>query len=460
MQYVEASRARSIDAAPVPFHSLIGNRHTRLAVAVLAAAFIVKAALLFVVLPAVSESVSPTYSIGFADLYDLIGDNVARGIGYRVEPDMNETMIREPGYPLFLAGVFTIGGYNIEAARFANLLLAVGIAFMMMRLARRVTGDTATALVGTLLFLFYPGTLVSEARGGIEIVFIFVVMLFMLAVHQAVEKGERWRYLVAGALLGVVVLFRGSPMLFPGFLLGYFLLTAKTVADGRRVILNIGALVLGMVVVMTPWVSRNYLLTGKMVLTATVQGVSAQEGQFTCQRLSPEREFWQLQNDASMARNELASQLGLPFKGFYYQLFYSARDEMTFNDSLLSSVATNYRNNPMLLPRCVAQNLFFNFWFLGKTWPATALNAVVQVPLLAFALGGVYLLWKRSQLTRVALILGFIVYIVAVHVLIIAHARHSVPIVPFLSMLASISLMATWRSCRARFAGEAVAERT
>ncbi len=153
-------------------------------------AFILKAALLFGMLPAISGSVSPQYSIGFADLYDLIGDNIARGIGYRVEPETTATMIREPGYPLFLAGVFKVAGYSIEAIRVANLLLAAGIALMMMRLARRVTGDPASALVGTLLFLLYPATLVSEARGGIEIAFIFFVMLFMLALHQAVERAS------------------------------------------------------------------------------------------------------------------------------------------------------------------------------------------------------------------------------------------------------------------------------
>src|SRR6185503_4294049 len=149
-------------------------------------------------------------------------------------------------------------------------------------------------------------------------------------------------------------------------LLGYFLLTVKTAAGRIRATLNIGALVLGMLVVMMPWVSRNYLLTGRLVLTATVQGISAQEGQFTCQRLWAGHEFQQLQWDAAQARNQVAAQLGRPFKGFYYQYFYSPQDEMAFNDRLVTSVATNYRNNPVLLARCAAQNLFFNFWFLGK----------------------------------------------------------------------------------------------
>ena len=58
---------------------------------VLMAALIVKAAVLFVGLPAISEVLSPKYAIGFADDYDKLANNIAQGIGYRVEPRLTET---------------------------------------------------------------------------------------------------------------------------------------------------------------------------------------------------------------------------------------------------------------------------------------------------------------------------------------------------------------------------------
>jgi len=416
----------------------------------LVGALVVKAAVLFVVLPAVSDSVAPGYSIGFADLYDLIGLNVSQGNGYRAEAETTTTMIREPGYPLFLAAVFRVAGYHLEAARFANLLLSLGIGFMMLRLVRTLTGDATVALLATLLFLFHPGTILSEARGGIEIVFIFVVMLFMLALHRAVDSGQRWHYFVAGLSLGVAVMFRGSPMLFPAFLFAYLVLVQRTLSERIRAAQNVGVLVIGMVLVMMPWVIRNYRLTQRLVLTATVQGVAAQEGQFTCRHLDLQHQFRDLQTAAAGERNQLAAQLGEPFRGFYYQIFYTPRAEMAFNDSLLQHVSATYRTDPMLAVNCTARNLFFNFWFLGKPGRSTALNAVAQLPFLACAMAGVYLIWKRGLLQRMSLILGFIAYIVAVHVVIIAHARHSVPLVPFLSVLASVSLLAIWDRWRNR----------
>ena len=57
-------------------------------------------------------------------------------------------------------------------------------------------------------------------------------------------------------------------------------------------------------------------------------------------------------------------------------------DEVAFNHALLNQVSTEYRSHPALLARCAAKNLFFNFWFLGKTRKSVLLNVIIQVPLL------------------------------------------------------------------------------
>ena len=200
---------------------------------------------------------------------------------------------------------------------------------------------------------------------------------------------------------------------------------------------------------MLPWITRNYMLVQAFVPTATVQGVSAQEGQYTCQRISLDNGFLALQHEAARERNALARGLGVPFEGHYYQLFYTPQDELAFNKSLLYRVATKYGEDPILLVRCVGRNLF-NFWFLGKTWQVTWLNALLQIPLLMLASSGLYMLWKRGLLRRMGMMLTFIVYMVAVHAPFIAHARHSIPIIPFLTILTSVSLVSIWHASRAR----------
>ncbi len=412
------------------------------------AALLVNAAIVLVGLPEVRRPLELTYSMGFGDLYDLIAKNLGQGNGYRVDPAMGYTMLREPGYPLLLAVVFKLGGYGIQQARVACVLLAFGAALILLRLTRKITGDAMTALAAALLFLLYPGVLVAEARAGIELPFIFTVMLFMLVLYCAVEKGSLWRYWAAGLLLGVAVLVRSQVLLFPLLLLVYLLLAAKGWVERGKVVERIAVLAVGAVVVISPWIIRNYVLVHQFVPTATVAGVSAQEGLYTCENAASGEPFYLGQTRAGFERAEFARQLGMPFRGPYYQLFYTPHDEVAFNRALLSHVSAEYRSHPELLARCAAKNLFFNFWFLGKRQQSTLLNVLVQAPLLGLALGGVAVLRKRGHLRRAGIVLLYILYIPAVQAPIIAHARHCMLIVPFLATLAAASLVSAWRALR------------
>ena len=429
------------------------NQDVRWAWTVLVIAFLLTAAILFLGVPKLNTFFAYRYSAHFEDGYDLIANNLAHGNGYRWDANMGETMIREPGYPLFLAAVFKVGGYHLEAARFANWLLSIGIAIMIMRLTRLVTDDRRTALIASLLFLLYPGVIICEARGGVEVLFIFAILVFMLALHQAVEKGSLWRYLVAGLVLGIVVQVRSTPMVFPLFLLVYLILTANGVRARLRVALNVAILTLGMAVVMTPWTIRNYLLVHEFVPTATVQGLALQEGQYTCQNISSGRNYYELHTEAGQKRVELATEIGVQAGAQYYQVFPDARDEWLVNNALLQGAKAEYVRHPALYAECVARNAF-NFWFLGKTWAITRVNMLIQIPLLILALNGLYLLHKRNLLRKMGIMLTFVLSIMAVHMAIIAAARYSIPVITFLAIPASISVLSIWHKCWTLARGE------
>jgi 4-amino-4-deoxy-L-arabinose transferase-like glycosyltransferase len=409
----------------------------------LTAGLLASALLLFVAIPAATEIASSHYALGFADDYDRLAVSLANGEGYRLGPALGETMLREPGYPLFLAGVFSLLGYSIEAARVANLLLAGIAAALLWLLARRITRDRLVAGLAVLLFMLHPAMLIAEARGGVEVLFITAVLGFLLLLYRAVDTDRTALFLISGLALGIAVLIRSTPLLFPIVLGPCLLLVAPAGARIRR-LGQCMVLVLGMTAVMLPWIVRNYGLSGHFVPTATVQGVAAQEGQYTCERMPPGQRFQALQREAASQRNARAARLGVPFKAGYYQYFYSAADELAFNRALTSDTLQHYRSQPGLLARCAGMNLL-NFWFLGKNAVATGLNAVLQLPLLALAVAGIVLLHRRYGIAAWALPALLIVYVVSVHAPVIAHARHSVPLLPLLSIFAAAALVHAWQ---------------
>ena len=93
---------------------------------------------------------------------------------------------------------------------------------------------------------------------------------------------------------------------------------------------------------------------------------------------------------------------------------------------------------------CVRSNLF-NLWFAGKTLKATITNLIVQLPFLILAVIGTVLAVRDNRLKIVAPLALLILYYVAVYVPILAQARYSVPLIPFLSILASLTLVAAYR---------------
>jgi hypothetical protein len=208
-----------------------------------------------------------------------------------------------------------------------------------------------------------------------------------------------------------------------------------------RLFRNIALMILAMVTIQSPWIIRNYTLTGKFVPTASVLGVAAQTGYY----LSTHHPVGNLHIDreAAWERNRLASQQGYQFKDGYYQYFYSSNDELTFSQFLFKRVVTEYKKSPLLFVKVVGINLF-NFWCGGRTWKSVAMDAAVQFPLLILAIVGVVLAVKCGEFERIAIPSLMIVYIIGISVPILALARYSVPVIPFVAILAGYTLVVAY----------------
>jgi len=407
---------------------------------------LIDAAVLLVVLPKFTGDVSPLYGLNsYPDGYDQIATNLVEGHGYRFYPDTARTLMREPGYPFFLAGLFLVFGFGFTAVKVANMALGVGAAWLMTCIARKLSNSKLLIFGSPLLFLFHPGTLIAESRGGIEVIFTFLITLFMLTLYKAIKGNRGLDYVVSGGVLGLAVLVKSTPLLFPLVVLAYLLIFERQRIPKLAMCWNVALMVIAMFVVLSPWILRNYFLVGKFVPTASVLGVSAHAGQYICSHLSSDKRWLDLDRAAARERSKRARELGYPFQDGYYQYFYSSDDEVKFSSYLLRGVIAEYQNSPMLFIRCVRSNLF-NFWFAGKTWKSTTVNLVVQLPLLLLALVGTGLSIRNKKLKPIAPMILLILYVTAVCLPILAQARYSIPLIPFLSLLACFALVAVQRS--------------
>lgn len=230
-------------------------------------------------------------------------------------------------------------------------------------------------------------------------------------------------------------------MLFPVLLICHGLVFDR---GWRSVLRSVSRAVLVIVcalLILSPWIIRNYELVGKFVPTASVQGIAMQVGNYQCLHADGRKEFVDLDFEAADMRAKIATEQGYKFTGGYYQFFYDPRDEVKFSNFLGEQVVHQYLHSPAVFLKCASENVF-NFWFQGKTRAATTVNVVIQSSYLGLAIVGILIGFKQMHKPTLSLMLLLVLYTMAVYAPIHAQARYSIPIMPLLSIFASIPLSA------------------
>jgi 4-amino-4-deoxy-L-arabinose transferase-like glycosyltransferase len=139
------------------------------------------------------------------------------------EPPYQPTLIRLPGYPLFLAGIYSLFGHtNNSAVRIVQALLDTGTCVLVALLAFYWEPDErrkrATAIAAFVLAALCPFTTIYVATILTETATSFLAIAMCLAATLAFRAAS-WRrsitwWCVTGLLAGIAVLFRPDSGLF------------------------------------------------------------------------------------------------------------------------------------------------------------------------------------------------------------------------------------------------------
>jgi hypothetical protein len=142
---------------------------------------------------------------------------------HATEAPYDPSLIRLPGYPLFLAGVYSVFGHtNNGAVRIVQALIDTCTCALVALLAFYWEPDEkrkrATAIAALALAVVCPFTTIYAATILTEVPTTFLVMAMLLAATLAFRT-ENWKralswWLVAGLVGGLAVLFRPDSGLF------------------------------------------------------------------------------------------------------------------------------------------------------------------------------------------------------------------------------------------------------
>jgi 4-amino-4-deoxy-L-arabinose transferase-like glycosyltransferase len=200
--------------------------------------------------------------------YSLIARHLIEGKGYL---EIAARAYRPPAYPWLLAGIYSVTGVNLLAARIAlaifGALSGVGAALWVRQLSTRRIGYFAGLAVAIYpQFVRYPQTLYSESF------YLFLLFAGMTLLMMALRRSSLVLAVLTGVTFGLGALTRETTLIMP-VIVGLWLLLARRhfSRPAAKVWLVMAAATIFTVL---PWTVRNYFVLRALVPITTNSGIN------------------------------------------------------------------------------------------------------------------------------------------------------------------------------------------
>lgn len=208
-----------------------------------------------------------TYPNSDALIFDRSAYHLLYGTGF------SDQLIRRPLYAGMLALFHRLGGFGYEGTIFLQILLLAFIPPLIYLLTSRLSNRLAGLIAGGLILIREQNAIALSGRIVTanaklmmsDMIAMLGIIAFLYAVTRMLFAKDRsiWSLMIAGACLGLTALVRAQVLiLLPALLLFILLEKSPLKIRTRDTIL----VVLGFTLVMSPWVWRNWALTGTIVL--------------------------------------------------------------------------------------------------------------------------------------------------------------------------------------------------
>ncbi len=195
--------------------------------------------------------------------YDILGHNISQGLGYTLDAKSQiPSRARPPGYPLFLAAIYTVLGHNIQIALLIQALLGTVTVYLAYAIGNILFKEQRVGLFTASIVALYPGLIYYDSRLLREGLCTF---LFTLTIYIALQPDEKVRnlkrYLLTGLSLAFLSAIRPEMMLLS--LPIFFILTQSLHSLQQKCKLGL-LFILPILLIWIPWTARNYIHFGSI----------------------------------------------------------------------------------------------------------------------------------------------------------------------------------------------------
>jgi 4-amino-4-deoxy-L-arabinose transferase-like glycosyltransferase len=402
-------------------------RPSRPAALLFFAAFAARAA--FVVLE------PPTRRVDDEPVWVTLGREVAAA-GF--SPLRNGQVFHPPLYPYFLGALDA--AFGLEGVKWGQALVGAALAPILFLLGRRAYGERVGLFAGALAAL-YPELVWYCAHFWSEIVFV-TLLWWGFERLLASEEGSAPAAATAGVLLGLATLVRETILFFLP-VMAFWLVRGSSSGRRRAAVFLVSA-----AAVIAPWTVRNAIVTGTLVPVATRGSFNVWLGN----TLRPWDEVYRehhaveggpIAQERHARREALRAVAERQPRWLLDKLVHENRAFWGVNDQVVVHLERRaYKRLSVGTNRLAASVTVLPY----------LLVLVLAVPALAS------MRWRGDRASL--LLLGFLLFSLALHVVAFASPRFRLPVLPLLFLLAGQTLdrglLPSWRALRGKRRAAAV----
>lgn len=408
----------------------MGHPAARRAGLVFCAALGARLALAFLVVPLSGVRLGPRDPEFFTDTdgYMELATNLRDHGRLSFTPDARPTLYRAPGFPAVLAIGSSSGLSMSTTVLLVNAIAGALTCSILDATARQILGYTLP-LPWALFLVLYPTSLYFGLSSFSDVFFALTVAAYLFCLLRLFETPTLGWGVSTGLALTASVLTKAILLPVPLMFVGYAALRRRTALAAALVALVVGWAAL------TPWVLRNYSLSGRLVPVTAGAGFSSLVGTFMVEEGRDAEQSYR-------HGRRRAVQYAVGREG---PDAYAAEAEMKTaghldlrpeqDDPYARAVRELYRQRPGLLAWKVVVNTGRFFYF--STTPAKSLaTGLIHLPTLGL---GVVALWRCRRRSRVPVevfslfALAFVGLYAAV---IVASPRYALPVMVALAAVA------------------------
>ncbi|MDP4093322.1 MAG: glycosyltransferase family 39 protein [Bacillota bacterium] len=216
-----------------------------------------------------------------------------------------------PGYPLFLAAVYAVFGYNptspLMQVKIIQSVISAVTCLIVYLIGKKVR-NKFTGFISALVYAIYPTFAWSSSLILTEVLYNFFFLLYFYLQLLTLEKKSKTFSMICGIIFAAAILIR--PLAFPLLVIPY-IYYFWFVSRNRYIIKLFGYSLLGSLVLMVPWWARNIISTHRFILLATQTGNPLLAGAFPY--------FEKMNTSVTQFKDQLSGGLQIIINGFLTQ---------------------------------------------------------------------------------------------------------------------------------------------